>query len=180
MLSHDTTTERGQLLAAVRAGGFDDMAALAYADWLCEYGEGDRDAATVEFIRLACDMRPGGRTLGPMMGPRAYPWLDANWHRLVPAAVALHDGCWRDGAYHRGGVPPFERVGRSVRCMWTFGVGVQGWLGCLSTRTVTLRFLRGFVEVAEVHARDARRVVAPALAADQPLARFPYGFPEGG
>lgn len=52
---------RAALLDAIRANPAEDLPRLLYADWLEEFGGSDLDRATVEFVRLSCDLRPGGR-----------------------------------------------------------------------------------------------------------------------
>lgn len=79
-------TDREPLLAAIKANPKDHLPRLVYADWLDEFGNTDQDAATAEFIRLACRMEK--RTVKIM--PRdVYPWLGMNWQRLVPDLVPL-------------------------------------------------------------------------------------------
>jgi uncharacterized protein (TIGR02996 family) len=78
---------RNDFLRAIVADPGDDLKRLLYSDWLEEFGTGDRDAATVEFIRVSCDRRQ--RASG-QMPQKAYLWIGGNWRRLVPSLVARH------------------------------------------------------------------------------------------
>jgi uncharacterized protein (TIGR02996 family) len=102
------TDDREALLAAIRINPDEDAPRLMYADHLDGLdAPTDLDRATAEFVRLSCDMRAPGRRPMPR---RAYPWLDRNWHRLVPTVLA---GC------HLGpdAMPQWRRHGRTVR-LW--------------------------------------------------------------
>jgi uncharacterized protein (TIGR02996 family) len=172
-------TDRDQLLAAIRARPEDDVLRLGYADWLEEFGAGDRDAATVEFIRVACPARAGGRVYMPKA---AYAWLGGNWPRLVPAAVAADTppfswnaelGVVDGGAVLVGEAAHLASVrGRSWR-----GGGTIRWLVRLKTPrpsfrsySTAWRFSRGFCTEVTVHSPHAFAALAAAVAADQPLA----------
>lgn len=76
-----------ELLKAIVANYKEDTPRLAYADWLDEFGDCDRHAATAEFIRLSCPPRANPRPRD--MPPKAYAWLRRNWKRLVPTVAAL-------------------------------------------------------------------------------------------
>jgi uncharacterized protein (TIGR02996 family) len=73
---------RHRHLAGILAEPGCNVRRLVYADWLDEFGRGDLDAATAEFIRVSCerDADKAGR-----MPRLAYTWLKANWHRLIPS-----------------------------------------------------------------------------------------------
>ena len=80
-------TDRESFLAAIRdADPRDDVPRLVYADWLEKHGSGDRDAATVEFIRRACPMAAVGRTR--TMPRDVYPWIHRNWTRFLPTLLS--------------------------------------------------------------------------------------------
>ena len=80
------TNDRDRLLAAIRAADArDDTPRLMYADWLEEHGTGDRDAATLEFIRRSCKMAAAGKTR--TMPRDVYPWLHRNWTRFLPVLM---------------------------------------------------------------------------------------------
>ena len=74
-----------ELIAAIHAHPDDDTIRLAYADWLDEYGSGDLDRATVEFIRISCTPKSTKR-----MPRAAYIWLHDNWPRLLPETLKLY------------------------------------------------------------------------------------------
>ena len=161
---------REVMLAAIRANPAEDLPRLLYADWLAEHGTGDLDAATVEFVRVACDCRAGGRPKGPSMPRQAYPWLHANWHRLLPSVVGLHTRVAREGG--RGPcLTPIQIPAMIFK-------GRQAW-GSVWVRegddkrySVAVWFDRGFVSLVSAWAIASRAILAPLVAADQPLAKL--------
>jgi uncharacterized protein (TIGR02996 family) len=148
-------SEREQLLAAILARPDDDVRRLGYADWLEEYGESDRDRATVEFVRLSCTMRGSVQ-----MPPAAYAWLESNWKRLVPSVVAL------SGAYvHR-------RDGRVIYFRpylpYPLSRSKTGQRPC----PMLLDFHRGLLRKVAMWSGYAAGATFDAFLADQPQALF--------
>lgn len=76
---------RAELLDVIRLNPLEDAPRLMYADWLADHGEGDLDAATAEFVWLSCNFR--AKKKSDVMPKACYPWLAANWHRLIPSAL---------------------------------------------------------------------------------------------
>lgn len=174
-------TDRDRFIAAIRAEPTDDDRRLVFADWLDEYGDSDRDAATAEFIRLSCSACALGRSHKPMPR-RVYPWLHKNWTRLVPSFLAR--------AKRVCVVQPADKLPTYPR----FVVGA--WRGrelalryglsrLNATREpyyflarIRLTFWRGFL-IEALHwsmGFDQQPLPLDALAAEQPLAQFPNRF----
>lgn len=161
---------REVLLAAIRANPAEDLPRLLYADWLAEHGAGDLDAATVEFVRVSCDCRAGGRPKGPSMPLRAYRWLPANWYRLLPSVVALHtraaraNGSWPDLTAVL--IPELFFKGRQARgSVWVREDNGKRY-------AVAVEFDRGFVSLFSAWSVVAKPVLGPLVTADQPLAKL--------
>jgi uncharacterized protein (TIGR02996 family) len=156
-------TDRDSFLAAIRADPADDVVRLAFADWLDEHGESDRDAATVEFIRLSCDLSGKGRMPKP-----AYRWIETNWRRLIPRAVGaarpipiLH------GVTRPITAPPINteyRMGRVVACRVGLSDGRK-----VRRYSMSFEFHRGFLLGWRRFSLVADRILAPLLLSDQPL-----------
>ncbi len=72
---------RAEWIEAIRLNPVCETTRLTFADWLDDYGAGDLDAATAEFVRASCR---GVEVNGTQMARPAYAWLEANWPRLVP------------------------------------------------------------------------------------------------
>lgn len=184
-------SDKQALLAAIRANPDEDTPRLMYADYLDEHGAGDLDRATAEFIRLSCPMRaPKNGWEKPAMPRDCYPWLRdlryhevsnpawpapivvANYRRFVPGLLALHT------PIHSTDTPPEERDGRRIHVVLRLALPTSpGVQAILPTAThyrrptpVSLWFRRGFLEAWRVHHAAGRALVAPAIAADQPLA----------
>lgn len=79
-------SDRENFISAILAEPNDDVNRLAFADWLDDNGEGERDRATAEFIRLSCRMEQSNRLshaegkwldggLGDHENPRGYAKL---------------------------------------------------------------------------------------------------------
>lgn len=167
------------LLEAIRKRPAEDTPRLIYADWLEEHGSTDKDRATVEFIRLSCDMAKPK----PVMPTAAYRWLDANWQRLVPATLALHVP-FEPGsrirlaggavAYANGGpLPPVDRNGRNT---W-LRINLKGQYPRragggerIYSCSLALTCWKGFVVGGEMYSDWGYGIVGPVLAAEQPLA----------
>lgn len=166
MTALTATGDRSAFLAAIKAQPDCLTARLVFADWLDEFGTSDLDAATAEFIRVACRSRY--RT-SRQMPPAAYEWVERHWGRLLPSVLFEHVVCPQ---------PVYFRYGRSV---WFAFRGrekdpVTGDLVPWDRPRSTLwRFDRGFLDLARVYSRQAVRVLRPLVAADQPLARFVGG-----
>lgn len=161
LTSLTAAADRRAFLAAIKAQPSCLTARLVYADWLDEFGAGDLDAATAEFIRAACRVRHTAR-----MPPGAYEWLEHNWGRLLPSVLLEHVVCPQ---------PTYFRYGRGI---WFAFLGrdkdeVTGEVVPWDRPRSTLwRFDRGFLDLARVYSRRAVRMLRPLVARDQPLARF--------
>lgn len=184
-------SDRTALLAAIRSQPAEDTPRLMYADWLDgQDGRTDLDAATAEFIRLSCPMRVRPFSHQPFAMPRAaYEWLYsrrylgeispgadprsprvtvvANYRRLVPTLLALHSPV-TPGDYSEE-----ERDGRRIHVVLRLVLPLASNPDYHRVRRLTpvnLWFRRGFLEAWRVRHAAARALVAPAIAADQPLA----------
>jgi uncharacterized protein (TIGR02996 family) len=86
-------SDEAALTRAIIAQPDDDLARLALADWLDEFGTTDQQRARSEWIRLVCWDR-GNRAknaAGKRHRMTGEPtWLRANAHRLWPNLFALH------------------------------------------------------------------------------------------
>lgn len=141
-------SERTALLDAIRANPAEDTPRLMYADWLMQYGEGERDRATAEFIQVSCRMESGKDRQGIAEGR----WLSANWQKLVPTLM-------------RSGFRDYQRHGRRVKTWKT----VKDSRGHEYPFWCVLTFWRGFVESALTY-RPMELPTLVAVATDQPLA----------
>lgn len=165
-----SASDRIPLLRSILASPKDDLPRLVYADYLEEFGSGDLDAATVEFIRAGCN------SSGKKLMPRgAYKWLHDNWKRLVPNFVQRND-CMVLGmsVTWRG-----SSKGRTVKTsvVVPYDIGRRGATGVNHFYSIRLRFSRGFLDDVIMWSERAAAAVAHHLRADQPLCRFPgYGW----
>lgn len=166
--------ERGRLLMAIAASPEEDTPRLEYADWLDESGSGDVDAATVEFLRISCDMRVGRKPTAAIV-PAAALWLRLNWRRLVPSLDGLHVP---HGFERSQGPPPTYPGGvfRGRTCF--FFMRLPYARGRVRTRfdhawyRIELGFRRGFADFVSIRSNHAAGLVLPALRADQPLIKL--------
>jgi uncharacterized protein (TIGR02996 family) len=166
-------TDKQSLLNAIKTSPTEDLPRLLYADWLQEHDESPVAKATVEFIRISCDMKEQGRrngTVGPYMPRAAYQWIEDNWQRLIPSAVALHNPV-------AGSRPVFERTGRIIRASWRVRYDDNcPW----RLFTAVLEFNRGFLERAWIWSQFLTKTLTGPLKNDQPLVTFPFGSPPTG
>lgn len=81
-------TDRESFISAILERPSDDVCRLAFADWLDEFGDCDRDRATAEFIRLSCKM-----VASPRLSLPEGKWLDKgmNYAALLPTLFAWID-----------------------------------------------------------------------------------------
>ncbi len=164
--------DRRAFLAAIAGAPDDDMPRLAFADWLDEHPEGDRDTATAEFIRASC---LGRRHASPQMPRAAYTWLQEHWQRLVPVTLAKHlaevvrPGPAGEVALDRVG---WIRSGRVIHLRMRFGP-LSGTRPSLPMwYPMDFDFHRGFLRVALIWSFYASTHLLPSLVADQPLGRL--------
>jgi uncharacterized protein (TIGR02996 family) len=140
----------------------DDTPRLVYADWLDEHGAGGLDAATAEFIRASCLK---GTKPGCAMPRTAYPWIRANWKRLIPTAVAKYDVLMpRD--HPDFGRSRLRHMGFNGREVWTAWYLEDHWTRGAS---VNLTYYRGFVTAVGMWSAVSRLELYPLLGQDQPL-----------
>lgn len=145
--------DREALLRAIKAHPNENTPRLMYADWLEEFGEGDRDAATVDFIRLSCGVA-GAKKGDPM--PRAvYPWLAHNWKRLVPT---LANSPANGGSFYSGRKREFRLKVEDLKHR----------LGFRAYNTV-LDFHRGFLVACQTWSVVSFAKMKELLTSDQPL-----------
>ncbi|MBA4192237.1 MAG: hypothetical protein C0467_30070 [Planctomycetaceae bacterium] len=157
-------SNRETLLGAIKANPHENTPRLVYADWLEEFGAGDLDAATVEFIRVSCGSRykPGMSMPAP-----AYQWIEGHWPRLIPAVLMEHVVIPQS--------PMFQRDGRKIwfpfrgrdRCEKTGEL-----IPWKKSRSTEWWFHRGFVEGVRIFASHAYAFLRPLVEVDQPIARF--------
>lgn len=163
--------ERDGFIAAIKAEPADDTRRLAYADWLDEYGQHDRDRATAEFIRMSCTMterkaidRQVGKWLcgrvynGPMNGEGSL-----NMGRLIPSLAQYVDMLNRE-RIEKMGKPAVEyrREGRWLKLRPKPGVFGAGF-------NTQIEYWRGFVRRVILPSWDVAEVILPHLILDQPL-----------
>ncbi len=177
---------REDFIAAIRAEPKCDTLRLVYADWLDEFGDCDRDAATAEYIRLTCDRC--GRRQAP---PAANKWLYTGWQSQLLRREGEDDhSYWMRHLYrprHEGIevvsenwkrlVPALVRAHTTTAPLWATRTGqrveVFGEFVFPSIRRavgrLTLKFARGFVDDLTLPAHSRMPYLAPLLMADQPL-----------
>lgn len=161
-----SASDRVPLLRAILTTPDDDLPRLVYADWLDEFGSGDLDAATSEFIRASCNSTGKKR-----MPAAAYTWLKENWKRLVPAFVARNDNhamsgrTWAWGADVRG-----RRVGTVMILPYRYDNTDRCFY------SVNFEFSRGFLHKAVLFAVRGFQRIVPLVRDDQPLVTFPSYF----
>lgn len=166
-----SASDRIPLLRSILTNPNDDLPRLVFADYLEDYGSGDLDAATVEFIRVSCDSK--GRRVMPRF---AYKWLHSSWRRLVPDFVDRNNrmtlgqvGYWHD-------LPKGRTVRTVVVVPYTTGRRSPA-TGSNHHYSVRLEFSRGFLDDVKMWSIRAAEAVAHRLRADQPLCRFSgYGW----
>lgn len=167
-------------IAAIKAEPADDTRRLAYADWLDENAQHDRDLATAEFIRMSCkDVNTGkvrksldrqvgiwlcGRVYnGPMNGEGSL-----NMGRLIPTLAQWVDQQNRDYIEKRGkpGIE-YKREGRWLKLKPTRSASLSS--SNIAGSNVSLEFWRGFVRQVVVHCDQCADVALPLIIPDQPL-----------
>lgn len=154
-------SDRDALIAAIRAHPDEDTPRLVYADWLDEFGAGDRDAATAEFIRLSCVT---GRSRGRMPS-EAYVWLIKNWPRLVPAALAATVPMPNASRYLRGWAFRWHNGRKKhvdVNLVVKDGTDPRLY-------AVVFDFHRGFLARIQTWSPVSLAILKPHLLTDQPL-----------
>jgi uncharacterized protein (TIGR02996 family) len=145
-------TDREALIQAIRKSPTDNTVRLVLADWLMEFGEGDQDAATAEFIRVS--LNPESVNGEGMLGF----WLSHNWRRLIPRTLDLHiDG--PDAGYQVYGTV----VGSEVRAR----IRLAGFSHAV---TCHFTFSRGFV-VRAYGLNLLIKLIRPTLKSEQPLVK---------
>jgi len=150
-------SDRKTLLRAIRSQPKCNVLRHAFADFLEDNGEGDRDAATVEFIRASCPVNSRSSVVMPRP---AYKWLDANWPRLVPTLLAAAPFGIDPGT----GKPQRHYVkGRLVWVRLKFVALSKAYV-------VVLEFSRGFLLHARMTSKVAANNLWPHVRTDQPLA----------
>lgn len=167
-------SERLAFLESIRSNPADDVSRLVYADWLDENGDrGDLDRATSEFIRLSCD-RSGAKR----MPDAAYAWIEDNWMRLIPSALAVAvsgDELWQTPSANTTEVRKFGplsevyRVGRVIFAH--IGIDLSSDPAAVAGHRYSMRFNfhRGFLSRWHVWSPHAERALAPLLDRDQPF-----------
>lgn len=161
-------TEREQLLSAIKASPKEDMPRLLYADWLEEFGTTDLDNATVDFIRMSCDLKNGGRRHSDLMPRAVYPWLEANKYRLIPSVVAMSVDS-RD--------MPKKELGGGMKGRYLVGYirvpNPDNLTRLCHTFSLTLEFHRGFVCDVTYCCNTLWYEIGAVLQVDQPLCGKP-------
>ena len=164
---------RQELLEAIRKNPVEDTPRLMYADYLDEIGTTDLDRATVEFIRLSCDLKSGGRKRSDMMPRSVYQWLPANKYRLIPSVVALS---LTPEEKPRGSLGGYVR-GRYFHSY--IRVADHGRKNLQRLFALTLEFHRGFVVDVTYCCGTLWKEIRSALVADQPLCERPGNIYHG-
>lgn len=167
-------TEREALLAAIRESPDNDLPRLIYADYLDEHGSRGRDAATVEFIRISCKYMNAQVKIMPR---EAYPWIEANWRRLVPAVLAAHKQPNRGMVWMKvfpfdlvGGTPDPPKVVRTGRLVRT-QINTSG-CDFSHANSIVFEFWKGFVSRVELYSQLLKQRIRKRLQHDQPLAKI--------
>lgn len=158
-------SDRENFISAILAEPNDDLSRLAFADWLDDNGEGERDRATAEFIRLSCRMEQSER-----LSLAEGKWLDhgMNYAKLLPTLFAWLDKTnTRDGdmaSYSYGSHFPltWERKGRNLIIRYRRSP-------IYIPEICTIEFWRGFVrKVVNRHYETSDEFIRLILP-DQPL-----------
>jgi uncharacterized protein (TIGR02996 family) len=152
-------TERDALLAAILDNPKDDMPRLVFADWLQEYGDGDLDRATEEFIRLSIRMTLKDQII--LLANKN------NWRGFVPTfAKNLHGYRVMD---------TFEWDDKSIIAMVICKVrdkATRYRSSSVLTTSVRLYFRGGFLWKYSCPSSIVKRKIEPAIYADQPLVKL--------
>lgn len=179
--------DRFDFLMKIKEQPEEDTIRVVYADWLDEFGDGDLDRATAEFIRVTCDMRSrkaasmkAGKWLGgDIRNPKFHMNgnLDIlardgevdNWERLVPTLFewilrVCRYAIKRNLVGWELGHPSIEwlRAGRWLKVWW---YGMPDYL----PEVFELEFWRGFVRRVRVRHWAMFDAILPRLLVDQPL-----------
>jgi uncharacterized protein (TIGR02996 family) len=156
--------ERESLIEAIRSRPDEDTPRLMYADWLEEYGQGDVDKATIEFIRVSCSMKLGG---SKRMPKAAYQWIRENWKRLVPETLKMHTPWNPNGSLDIQPVFPLSYIkGRIV----FIDIGLHSSVSRRTYRChMGLEFWKGFVQDFLVCSNYTRTKLKDVLKKEQPL-----------
>jgi uncharacterized protein (TIGR02996 family) len=179
-------TNRDDFLQRIWQAPESDDERLVYADWLQEYGDGDRDRATEEFIRRTCENNglDTRKAIKPMdakwlaknwLGDRVInkhgaisPAFTENWCRLCPALVRWLKIINQTGGQEViGGIPTgypratWKRDGRRIELtFFTSQLHIK--------QIVTLEFWRGFVKSITCSYWAQMDNLLPLLMIDQP------------
>lgn len=148
-------SDRAAFLKRIRRRPFDCTVRLVFADWLDEFGASDLDRATAEFIRVSCR---AVKTRTGRMPVAAYPWLAANWRRLIPSF-------WPEAEQHGA-------TGGCYQCHAGATLSVQGQQMPVE---FDFTFRRGFLDTCSANGPPELAPLAVRLwrliSEDQPLAK---------
>ena len=162
--------ERAAFLTAIRDQHNDDMPRLAFADWLDEHAENDRDLATAEFIRVSC---LGRNDRSGRMPRKAYEWIGEHWRRLVPLTLGHHIASWWPIATLPSPVTEdvkWIRSGREIQAHLCLPRGPH--CGDVKWYAVQFEFNRGFLQWARAHSYHVTERLRGPIMAEQPLAQL--------
>jgi uncharacterized protein (TIGR02996 family) len=148
-----TDPQRAPFLRSIDATLEDDTVRLAYADWIEErdYPLGDRDVATVDFIRQSC----GKLQYKERQTADEGRWLARHWTRLIPTVAA------------RVGPKSYRREGRWLQLSARYQMGHMERDFRFFFR---VEFWRGFVRRVVFDSAYDLEFLLPVLLRDQPLA----------
>lgn len=175
---------RDELLAAIKANPADDTPRLMFADWLDEFGDCDRDAATAKFIRLCCN---GSGKSGKSIPVAAGAWMEhyerqtgkfhppgrdfemSNAGKLIPTlrdwAIKVNKRADSKGLSGAPVLYPhvfYLRRGRFIEIHWR--PGDRMW-----SEIIRLEYWRGFIREVECRYWAVFDMILPRLIVDQPL-----------
>lgn len=172
--------ESRAIVANIRANPDDDVARLAYADWLEENADDDavhRDhyAARAAFIRAGC-CNPG-KSLTRLNRAES-KWLGGNWERLFPTLMQVHGYHNKENGEAIKSTPLLWRKGRAIRFEVYYHLTTQWSLN--NERYIhprdyagyfTAHLRRGFIDAIDWHDNLPywTRLI-PAIAKDDPFA----------
>jgi uncharacterized protein (TIGR02996 family) len=165
----DAMSDREPLLAAILANPKDDLPRLVYADWLDEFGSGDLDAATSEFIRVSIGLTIQ-RQIHWLSLPAGYPFTGLpRWCKLLPKFVGNLTG-------YRVNQLRSEIAVESIIAPTAVKIRDKPtrYRDAVATLPVRLYFDRGFLMRYTCRSDIAKRKIEPALFADQPLCRLQH------
>ena len=167
-------TDRESFLKAIIASPDDHIPRLVFADWLDEFGAGDLDATTVEFIRVSCSKIHKHR-----MPKEAYAWLHLNWKRLCPSLwtvhvprQTVHQGVGKsddDVLYYVKGRGVWMKINIPNPRYRADGERWEANLVPFYSCTVWLEFWKGFLLSVGMWSSFAKERLIPLLETDQPL-----------